>query len=250
MGPFSQPFDYATAFMLAPNRGAERRPALPPRPAGGLTRSMRVTKFEHATLTVVEAGRTLVIDPGSYTAPLGVLEEVVAIVVTHEHPDHWTPDHLDRILHTFPGIPIFGPEGLAKAAAGYDITVVKPGDSVTLDPFTLQFFGGEHAVIHSSIPTIDNVGVLVDDEFYYAGDSFVVPDVAVGTLAAPAGAPWMKIAESMDYVVELAPQRAFGTHEMVLSQAGKDLSHARLEWATQQGGGQYHPLKPGETLDV
>ena len=31
---------------------------------------MRVTKFEHATLTLVDTGKTLVIDPGSYTAPL------------------------------------------------------------------------------------------------------------------------------------------------------------------------------------
>ena len=46
-------------------------------------------------------------------------------------------------------------------------------------------------------------------------------------------APWMKIAESMDYVMAVVPRRAFPTHEMVLSRAGKNLSNARLEWATQ-----------------
>ena len=68
-------------------------------------------------------------------------------------------------------------------------------------------------------------------------------------LAAPAGAPWMTLAESMDYVVEVAPKRVFATHEMVLSRAGKDLSHARLRWATEQGGGEYFALEPGDTLD-
>ena len=122
--------------------------------------------------------------------------------------------------------------------------------SVEVGPFRLRFFGGRHAVIHSSIPVIDNVGVLVNDALYYAGDSFAVPEgVEVDVLAAPAGAPWMKIAESMDYVMAVAPRRAFPTHEMVLSQAGKAMSNARLGWATEQGGGEYVPLEPGDTLD-
>ena len=68
-------------------------------------------------------------------------------------------------------------------------------------------------------------------------------------LAAPANAPWMKIGEAMDYVIAVAPRRAFPTHEMLLSQAGKDLSNARLGWATEQGGGEYLPLEPGDTID-
>ncbi|MFP3381565.1 hypothetical protein SB767_35190, partial [Bacillus sp. SIMBA_069] len=78
----------------------------------------------------------------------------------------------------------------------FDITVVHPGDSVEAGPFSLRFFGGRHAVIHESIPVVDNVGVLVNDTLYYAGDSFSIPEgVEVDVLAAPAGAPWMKIAE-------------------------------------------------------
>ena len=77
---------------------------------------MRVTKFEHATLTLIDAGKTLVIDPGSFTTPLLDLAAAVAVVITHEHPDHWTPDHLDRLLRNSPDAPIYGPEGVAKAA--------------------------------------------------------------------------------------------------------------------------------------
>ena len=84
-------------------------------------------------------------------------------MVTHEHPDHWTPDHLDRILEYSPGVPIFGPQGFADAAAGYQVTVVHPGDTVTVEPFTMTFFGGRHSVIHESLPVVDNVGVLVNE---------------------------------------------------------------------------------------
>lgn len=213
---------------------------------------MRLTKLEHAALVIEDSGDVLFIDPGKFTTPITEATGVLAVVITHEHDDHWTPSQLDRILEQSPEARLFGPEGVvvAAGAAGYAVERVSPGDEVEAGPFRLRFFGGRHAVIHRSIPVIDNVGVLVNDALYYGGDSFDAPEgVAVDVLAAPAGAPWMKISESMDYVERVAPRRAFSTHEMVLSRAGKDLSHARLAWATAQGGGEYLALEPGDTLD-
>jgi len=212
---------------------------------------MRVNKHHHAALTLHDSGKTLVIDAGSFTDPLIDLGEVVGIVLTHEHADHWTPDHLDRLLALAPGIPIFGPEGVAKAAAGYDITVVNPGDTVDLEPFTLKFFGGAHAVIHETIPVVDNVGVLVNGELYYPGDSFAVPKgVDVALLAAPIGAPWLKVGEAMDFVLAVAPRQAFGTHDMTLSVIGRTMHRARLRWATEKGGGEFLELEPGDSTDL
>lgn len=211
---------------------------------------MRVTKFEHAALRVDHLGQTLVIDPGSFTTPLDDLHDLVAIVLTHEHPDHWTPGHLDRLLRAAPGTPIYAPAGVAAAAVGYTISVVEAGDTVTAGEITLRFFGGDHAVIHSSLPHVDNVGVLVNDQLYYPGDSYAVPDTAVGTLAAPLGAPWLKIGEAMDFVLAVAPRQAFGTHDMTLSTIGRTMHQQRLRWATEQGGGRFVDLQPGDTLDI
>lgn len=212
---------------------------------------MRVTKFEHAALRIDKGDEVLAIDPGSFTSPLDDTSGLVAIVITHEHPDHWTPEHLDRLLRAAPGTPIFAPSGVAHAAAAYEITVVSPGDTVTVGSFTLRFFGGRHEVIHSSIPVIENVGVLVDDQLYYPGDSYAVPEgVEVNTLAAPLGAPWLKIGDAMDYVLAVAPRRAFGTHDMTLSVAGKTMHRQRLQWATEQNDGEFVVLEPGESLDV
>jgi len=97
---------------------------------------------------------------------------------------------------------------------------------------------------------IDNVGVLIDDEFYYGGDSYTVPDVPVSLLAAPVGAPWLKIGEAMDYVLAVAPRHAFPVHDMTLSVAGKEMASARLAWATEQGGGTFEVLQPGESVDA
>ncbi|WP_460795774.1 MBL fold metallo-hydrolase [Microbacterium sp. GXF0217] len=212
---------------------------------------MRVTKFEHATLRIDEGGDTLIIDPGSFTTPLDELTAVVAVVITHEHPDHWTPEHLSRILRAAPGTPIFAPAGVAAAAADFEITVIGPGDTVTAGDFTLRFFGGEHAVIHASLPQIQNVGVLVNDGLYYPGDSYAVPeDITVDALAAPLGAPWLKIGEAMDFVLAVKPRRAFGVHDMTLSVIGKNMHRQRLQWATEQNGGEFFVLEPGESLDL
>lgn len=212
---------------------------------------MRVTKHHHAALSVHDSGKSLVIDPGSFTDPLIDLGEVVALVLTHEHPDHWTPDHVDRLLKLAPDLPIYGPEGVAKSAAGYDVTVVRPGDTVTVDPFTLRFFGGRHAVIHETIPVIDNVGVLVNEQLYYPGDSFDVPQgVDVKLLAAPIGAPWLKVGEAMDFVLAVAPRQAFGTHDMTLSVIGRTMHRSRLRWATEKDGGEFLELEPGDSVDL
>ncbi|TDW31179.1 MBL fold metallo-hydrolase [Cryobacterium psychrophilum] len=224
---------------------------------------MKLTKLEHAALILEVGGQKLYIDPGSFTTALTETAGAAAVVITHEHPDHWTPDQLRRILEVNEGVPIYAPAGVAAAVATASarddaprgppphITVVRDGDTVTAGPFTLRFFGQTHAVIHESIPVVDNVGVLVNEELYYAGDSFTIPtDVQVGTLAVPAGAPWLKISEVIDYVLAVRPRRSFPTHEMVLSRAGKDLSNARIKAATQQGDGEFFPLEPGDVLDL
>ena len=214
---------------------------------------MRITKLEHAALVLDESGRKLVIDPGSLTTPVVDLRDVDGVVVTHEHADHWTPDQLRRLRQTNPGVPIVGPAGVAAApgAAEFDVQVVQAGDEVTLGQFRLRFFGGRHAVIHSSIPVVDNLGVLVNDRLYYPGDSFTVPEgVEVDTLAVPAGAPWLKVGEVIDFVAAVHPRRSFPTHYGVLSAAGLSMVNDRITAVMEANGGQHHTLAPDQTLDI
>ncbi|HWR84799.1 MAG TPA: MBL fold metallo-hydrolase [Rhodoglobus sp.] len=211
---------------------------------------MKVTKHEHACLVIEKNDEALVIDPGGFTSPLSDVHGVVAVVITHEHPDHWTPDQLQRILDANPGARILGPAGVAAAADGFEVQVVSDGDEVSVGGFALRFFGTQHNVIHSSLPLVDNTGVLVDGELFHPGDSYTVPPVPVGTLAAPIGAPWLKIGEAMDYVLTVQPKRAFPIHEATLSQIGKGMHAQRLTWATEQHGGAFTVLDPLQSIDL
>ena len=195
-------------------------------------------------------GQRLVIDPGSITRILDSLQSVVAVVITHEHADHWTAAQLAAITASNPAVRIVGPSGVVAAASAFAIEAVHAGDVVQTGAFRLEFFGEHHAVIHSSIPVVDNVGVLVNDTFYYGGDSYTAPGRPVDVLAAPCGAPWLKIGDAMDYVLEVAPRRAFAVHDAPLSAFGIGMHRERLRWATEQGAGEFVVLEAGDTLSV
>ena len=211
---------------------------------------MRITKYEHACFVASIGDKKLVVDPGSFTVPLPDTNNVVAVVVTHEHGDHWTPEHLQRILTNSPEVKFFGPAGVAAAATDFEFTVVSDGQKVTLDPFTLEFFGEKHAEIHSSFPIIDNVGVLINGQVYYGGDSFTQGPSGVELLAVPASAPWLKIGEVMDYVAAAKPKRSFPTHEMINSVIGNGMANGRIQALTEAGGGEFFALTAGDTVEI
>ncbi len=54
---------------------------------------VRITKFGHSCVRLSAGGSDVVIDPGGWSER-EALDGVAAVLVTHEHPDHWTIDHL------------------------------------------------------------------------------------------------------------------------------------------------------------
>ncbi|GAB3411552.1 MBL fold metallo-hydrolase [Schumannella luteola] len=211
---------------------------------------MKLTKYEHACLVLEKSDEKLVIDPGSFTTPLFDLTKVAGIVITHEHADHWTQQQVERVLELNEGIPVYSTAAVAAAATGFDVTVAVPGETVEVGPFTLKFEGGRHAIIHSSIPQIDNVAVLVDGTLFHPGDSFTIPEEPVEVLAVPSSAPWLKAAEFMDYVLAVKPKRTFPIHEMINSQAGKAMAETRIADMVAQVGGEGFVLQPGESIEL
>lgn len=223
---------------------------------------MKLTKLEHAGMMLEKSGSKTMIDPGKFTTPITDSAATVAIVVTHEHDDHWTPEQLSRIAERSKDVRIFAPAGAVAKIAETDvvqaaeIVPVKAGDEAEAGPFTLRFFGGVHAEIHHSIPRIDNIGVVVNDAFAYAGDAYDRPlggdgePLAVDTLAVPAYGPWMRMADSMDFIDAVRPDRVVAVHEMLLSKAGKTLSATRFRAVIEALGGEYLDLQPYESAEI
>jgi L-ascorbate metabolism protein UlaG (beta-lactamase superfamily) len=210
---------------------------------------VKITKHEHAHLTVEVDGRKLIIDPGVFSSAAGE-DDVDAVVVTHEHGDHWTADNLAAIRARNPGIPVYGPAVLAEADGAGDITVVSAGETVTAGRFTLRFVGGDHAPIHPSFTAMVNVGVVVDETLFHPGDSYSLPEGDVPVVAVPIGGPWHKLAESIDWLNEVTPRQAFNLHDETLSAAGQGMANDILARIVASHDGTYTPLAHGQTLEV
>lgn len=212
---------------------------------------MKITKYEHACLLVEVDGKRLVVDPGGFTKSLGNPDNVVALVITHVHPDHLDELHIQELLNLNPDLKIFSTQEVADSLEEQRVTVVKAGDKEAVGPFTLEFFGGEHAVIHESLPRNQNICVMVNNTLYYPGDSFVEPDGrSVPVLALPVAAPWMKVSEAMDFLMAIKPRRAFPTHDSVLSDVGYAIHDRLLEGVAAKQGSEYTHLSPGESLSA
>jgi L-ascorbate metabolism protein UlaG (beta-lactamase superfamily) len=211
---------------------------------------MKLTKYGHACIVFEEQGKKLVLDPGSYSEPLEGVEDVLAVVITHAHDDHCFEAQLDRLIETNPDLMIFGPPQVCTRLSKYNTTAVYTGDHYPVGPFTLEFFGDLHAVIHQSIPVIENRGVLINDKLYYPGDSFTNPDRPVELLAVPTSAPWLKISEVMDFVSTIKHNHSMATHNALHSDFGNALSNGRVKAITEAQGGEFHYLLPGESLAI
>lgn len=211
---------------------------------------MEITKLEHACLVLEEQGERVILDPGSYTRPVGDFQNVVAVVITHMHDDHCSEAQLDAILKQNPDAVIYGTDEVCKRLAAYKTTAVHHGDYFQHGQFTLEFFGDMHAEIHRSIPLIQNCGVMINSKLYYPGDSYTQPDCAVELLACPTSAPWLKIGDVMDFVTAVKPKRSFATHNVHLSAIGHELNNGRVKMVTEAGGGEFEYLEPGHKTTV
>ena len=219
---------------------------------------MRLMKLEHSCVMLEHAGRRLYVDPGKFTTPITETGQVDAVIFTHEHDDHFLPEQLTRIARQSPGVQVLTTTRVADLIAEAEIAgvgtvhVAAAGETLSLGAFSVTCFGGTHAEIHSSIPRIDNFGIVVNGQLAYAGDAYdPVPDgFDVRALAVPAYGPWMRMADSIDYLLQERPATAFAVHEMLLARAGKELAHTRFRAAVESYGGTYHALQPYESIDL
>jgi len=185
---------------------------------------MKLTKYEHACFTIEKDGKVLVVDPGSYTTDFVAPENVVAIVLTHIHSDHFDKDIVASIIDKNPDAVIIAPKQVTDVIEVFETRSVDGGDSVTIEPFNLEFFGSQHATIYGEAGGSDqNVGVLINELVYYPGDSFTLPNKPIDTLALPVAAPWSKFSETIDFLKAVKPRFAFPTHDAILSATGKGL---------------------------
>ncbi|MDH6109905.1 L-ascorbate metabolism protein UlaG (beta-lactamase superfamily) [Kitasatospora sp. MAP12-15] len=212
---------------------------------------MRLTKLGHACVRIEQGDTTVVIDPGMFTEP-EAFQGADAVLITHEHFDHFAEDRLRAAVAADPGLRIWTNRAVAAQldGIGANVRVVGEGDAFEVGGIDVSVHGEWHAVIHPDIPQVGNIGFLLDGRLFHPGDALTVPPQPVETLLLPVAGPWSKLGELIDYVREVKPQRALGIHEVLLSEPGMMVATRMLGEGGPGTGAPFEQLTTGGQLEL
>jgi glyoxylase-like metal-dependent hydrolase (beta-lactamase superfamily II) len=207
---------------------------------------VRLTKYGHSCVRLDDGDRALVCDPGVFSETEAALAGADAVLITHEHPDHIDEGALRSAALANPELRIWAPAGVAAALAdlGEQVTVAGGGQAFEAAGFAVQTFGQQHAVIHSSIPVVANVGYLIDGAVFHPGDAFTVPSAPVSTLLAPITAPWARVGEVIDYIIAVRAPQVFQLHDAIANDLMLGLVERLIPQVTGPYGIEYTHLAP------
>jgi len=133
------------------------------------------------------------IDPGVWSRGFQELQNLNAILITHEHPDHLDSEALKIVLKNNPSVKIYTNKGVL-----------------------IEGFGEKHAAIYKDIPEVDDTGYMIAEKFFYSGDALHMPPKPVEVLAMTAYAPWGTIQDIVDQVKKINPKICFPVHDGIL----------------------------------
>ncbi len=210
---------------------------------------MEITKLEHSGIVITKAGKRIIFDPVEFEKTVPTFDNVVAVIITHKHSDHFQPAVLNRILSANPAAKVFTTNDTAPLIN--NAIVVKAGDTHDVDSFKLDFFGKDHAAIVPGQIPCENIGVVVDDSVVNPGDSFDLPaNIEPQLLFVPTSAPWLKIVESMNYIGRAKPKMVIPVHDALLSNLGETISNNWVKKACESETSEFVYLNPGESREI
>ena len=183
---------------------------------------MKITKCGHFCLLIEENEVRILTDPGTYSTQQSEVKNIDFVLITHEHADHFHIDSLKAFLKNNPQAKIITNKsvGALLEKDGIAFSVVEYGQNSDANGVLIEGFGEVHALMHASIPSIQNTGYFIANKLFYPGDSFTNPGKQVKVLALPVAGPWMRLLEAIDYALEIKPKTCFPVHEGILKQPG------------------------------
>jgi L-ascorbate metabolism protein UlaG (beta-lactamase superfamily) len=191
-----------------------------------------------------------VLDPGGLT-PEDATAGAEAILITHEHFDHFSEQTVRTACDRDPGLGVYTCAAVAGQLAGLGgaLHVVGEGDRLDVAGFDVEIHGQWHAMVHPDSARITNVGFLLDGSVFHPGDALTVPGRAVRTLLLPLHAPWSRTGELIDWVREVGPEQTLAIHDGLLNDTGLAVTG---NWFGENGpgtGASYTRLTPGDSFE-
>lgn len=172
--------------------------------------ALTITKFTHSCLLIEHEGRRILTDPGVYSQfyadAIQANGKVKEIIITHEHPDHFSLDFVRQVVADSPEVRITTTQVVANQllAAGIQNVTTAASDDI------VSFAARHEDVSFASAP--DNIGVHLLGVLTHPGDSLEFVETKQ-ILAMPMTAPWGSMHAALDKILELKPKFVIPIHD-------------------------------------
>jgi L-ascorbate metabolism protein UlaG (beta-lactamase superfamily) len=189
---------------------------------------VQIVHFGHSCVLLDTGSARLLFDPGVLSSGFEDARDLDAILITHQHADHLDTTRLPALVAENPQAALIVDPGSVEETTkiGLAAEQASPGDTLTLGGVDVRVVGGEHAIIHPSVPMPPNTGYVVGDgAFFHPGDSLFVPEQKIDVLGLPTAAPWLKTGEAVDFLRAVAPRVAVPIHQGLLNETGLHLTY-------------------------
>lgn len=206
-------------------------------------------------MVLIEGEKRLAIDPGAFSfiegklrpEDLGVLD---AVLLTHEHPDHYDPEALKAITQNRTP-KIITHQALHKRleAEGMTAIVIGEGDRIKERAFTIEALRAPHGAL--PIPAPFNLGYLINGTLFHPGDSL---DFSLSknpsALALPIAAPWLTLKDALTVAVRIKPQYVIPIHDAIIKDFMLERIYGMCENILTKAGIEFVPLTLDQTLEL
>ncbi len=209
---------------------------------------MKISKHVHSCLLVEDQGKVVLIDPGNYSynenaLDINSLNQLDAIVITHEHPDHMYLPWIKEILQKFPHTPLYTTESAKNIliSEGIHNVYTEGNEFISLKPVPHEkiWFGAAP----------QNVLATLFGTFATPGDSHTFT-ITVDTLALPIQAPWGNTTRAVELALQLKPKVIIPIHDWHWRDEARKAFYQRFKeyFATQ--GIDFKTVETGDIVEV
>jgi L-ascorbate metabolism protein UlaG (beta-lactamase superfamily) len=218
---------------------------------------LQLTWHGQSCLRIQHNGYTVVVDPGQLSTP-DAATGADALLITHEHFDHYDTTKIAAAVAARPGLPIWTNTSVAAlleqsgAAKGARVHVVGDGDAFHVDGIPVHVHGQWHAEIHPDLPRVRNIGFMIDHRLFHPGDALTDPGVDIGLLMVPIHGLYTKCGPLVDYIRQFGPAHVAPMHDATLSaigQLGEDGFFGRYPSPGPGTGSPYSRLPQGQPVN-
>lgn len=214
---------------------------------------MKITKFGHCCMLVEEKGVRVLTDPGTYTNAQDKVKGIDVIIITHEHADHLHIESVKKVRDNNPNSIIITNSAVDKLLREADIQdslIIEDGQSEEVAGMKIVGYGTIHEEIFREYPRVQNTGYMIGERLYYPGDAFHNPKVPVDVLAWPVAGPWVKIADALDYALDVKPKVVFPVHDGGLNERGLGFSRRVAPQILEKRGIKFIALELGKVTEI